>query len=97
MMKGLLGKKIGMTQIFDDTGAAVPATLIEAGPCFVTQIRDSGRDGYIAVQVGFEEVKPRRLTGGELGHLKTTIHLHFVICGNFAPRTRRSRRDKRSR
>jgi large subunit ribosomal protein L3 len=72
MMKGLLGKKIGMTQIFDDTGAAVPATLIEAGPCFVTQIRDSGRDGYIAVQVGFEEVKPRRLTGGELGHLKTT-------------------------
>jgi large subunit ribosomal protein L3 len=72
MMKGLLGKKIGMTQIFDETGAVVPATLIEAGPCFVTQIRHIERDGYKAVQVGFEEMKPRRMTGGELGHLKTT-------------------------
>lgn len=72
MMKGLLGKKIGMTQIFDETGAAVPATLIEAGPCFVTQVRNVERDGYQAVQIGFEELKPRRMTGGELGHLKTT-------------------------
>ena len=69
-MKGLLGKKIGMTQIFDETGAVVPITLIEAGPCYVTQIRDSGTDGYTAIQLGFEEIKPRRLTGGQLGHLK---------------------------
>ena len=69
MMKGLIGKKVGMTQIFDESGAAVPITLIEAGPCYVTQIRNSENDGYNAVQLGFEEVKPKRLTGGQLGHL----------------------------
>ena len=52
------------------TGAAVPVTLIEAGPCFVTQIRTVDANGYSAVQLGFDEVKPKRLTGGELGHLK---------------------------
>ena len=70
MLKGLIGKKIGMTQIFDDNGAAIPVTLIEAGPCFVTQIRTVEKEGYSAVQLGFEEVKPKRLTGGEIGHLK---------------------------
>jgi large subunit ribosomal protein L3 len=70
MLKGLIGKKVGMTQIFDDTGAAVPVTLIEAGPCFVTQVRRTEVDGYSAVQLGFDEVKPKRLTGGQLGHLK---------------------------
>jgi len=70
MLKGLIGKKIGMTQIFDDNGAAVPVTLIEAGPCFVTQIRSAKRDGYSAVQLGYGEIKPKRLTGGQLGHLK---------------------------
>jgi len=70
MLKGLIGKKIGMTQIFDDTGEAIPITLIEAGPCYVTQVRNVERDGYAAVQLGFGESKPRRLTGGELGHLK---------------------------
>ncbi len=70
MFKGLIGKKIGMTQIFDDNGAAQPVTLIEAGPCFVTQIRRVETEGYSAVQLGFEEVKPKRLTGGEIGHLK---------------------------
>lgn len=70
MMKGLIGKKVGMTQIFDENGAAVPITLIEAGPCYVTQIRNPENDGYNAVQLGFEEVKPKRLTGGQLGHLK---------------------------
>jgi large subunit ribosomal protein L3 len=70
MLKGLIGKKIGMTQIFDDNGAAVPVTLIEAGPCFVTQIRTVEKEGYSAVQLGFEEVKPKRLSGGEIGHLK---------------------------
>lgn len=70
MLKGLIGKKIGMTQIFDDNGAAVPVTLIEAGPCFVTLVRSVEKDGYSAVQLGFEEVKPKRLSGGEIGHLK---------------------------
>lgn len=70
MLKGLIGKKIGMTQIFDDNGAAVPVTLIEAGPCYVTQVRTPRTDGYSAVQLGFQEVKPKRLTGGQIGHLK---------------------------
>lgn len=70
MFKGLIGKKIGMTQIFDEKGAAIPVTIIEAGPCYVTQVRVKERDGYSAVQLGFGEVKPKRLTGGELGHLK---------------------------
>jgi large subunit ribosomal protein L3 len=70
MLKGLIGKKIGMTQIFDDAGASLPVTIIEAGPCFVTQIRTLEKDQYSAVQLGFEEVKPKRLTGGQLGHLK---------------------------
>ena len=70
MLKGLIGKKIGMTQIFDDNGAAVPVTLIEAGPCYVTQVRTIENDSYSAVQLGFSETKPKRLTGGQLGHLK---------------------------
>jgi large subunit ribosomal protein L3 len=70
MFKGLIGKKIGMTQIFDENGAALPVTLIEAGPCFVTQVRNVQNEGYSAVQLGFEEIKPKRLSGGELGHLK---------------------------
>ena len=70
MLKGLIGKKIGMTQIFDDGGTAIPVTLIEAGPCYVTQVRTIDNDGYSSVQLGFEEIKPKRLTGGQLGHLK---------------------------
>lgn len=70
MVKGLIGKKIGMTQIFDESGLAIPVTVIEAGPCYVTQVRLPEKDGYSAVQMGFSEVKPKRLTGGQLGHLK---------------------------
>jgi len=70
MLKGLIGKKVGMTQIFDPTGIAIPVTLIEAGPCYVTQVRRPEQDGYSAVQLGFDEVKPKRLSGGQLGHLK---------------------------
>jgi large subunit ribosomal protein L3 len=70
MLKGLIGKKIGMTQIFDETGAAIPVTLIEAGPCYVTQVRLPEKEGYAAVQLGFGEAKPKRLTSGQLGHLK---------------------------
>ncbi len=72
MLKGLIGKKIGMTQIFDEQGVAYPVTVIEAGPCYVTQVREPQREGYSAVQLGFSEVNPKRLTGGQLGHLKTS-------------------------
>lgn len=71
MLKGLIGKKVGMTQIFDEQGVAQPVTIIEAGPCFVTQVRNPEKDGYTAVQLGFGEIHPKRLTGGELGHLNT--------------------------
>ncbi len=70
MLKGLIGKKIGMTQIFDEQGVAYPVTIIEAGPCYVTQVRTTEKEGYSAVQLGFAEVHPKRLTGGQLGHLK---------------------------
>lgn len=69
-MKGLIGKKVGMTQIFDEKGAALPVTLIEAGPCYVTQVRKPSKEGYSAIQLGFEEVAARSLSGGRLGHLK---------------------------
>lgn len=69
-MKGMIGKKVGMTQIFDEKGNVVPVTVIEAGPCYVTQVRNDERDGYTAVQVGFGETKPARLTKGQLGHLQ---------------------------
>jgi large subunit ribosomal protein L3 len=68
-VKAILGKKVGMTQVFNEQGEAVPVTVIEAGPCYVTQIKTLERDGYEAVQLGFEEVKPQRLSGGEKGHL----------------------------
>jgi large subunit ribosomal protein L3 len=70
MFKGLIGRKVGMTQVFDDDGIAIPVTVIEAGPCYVAQIKTSEKDGYSAVQLGFNETKPKRLTGGQLGHLK---------------------------
>ena len=70
MLKGLIGKKLGMTQVFDDTGIATPVTVIEAGPCFVTQVRAAEKDGYSAVQLGFMEVSNKKLTSGQLGHLK---------------------------
>jgi len=70
MFKGLIGKKLGMTQVFDEIGNAIPVTLIEAGPCFVTQVRSVESNGYSAVQLGYGEVKSKKLTGGELGHLK---------------------------
>lgn len=69
-MKGLIGRKVGMTQIFDESGDVLPVTLIEAGPCYVVQVKTVGKDGYSAVQLGFGEVKPKRLTGGQVGHLK---------------------------
>ncbi len=69
-MAAILGKKLGMTQVFREDGTVVPVTVIEAGPCKVTAIRDPERDGYAAVQLGFDEVGEGRLSKAELGHLK---------------------------
>ena len=69
-MKGIIGKKVGMTQVFDDIGNVIPVTVIQAGPCYVTQICTAEKDGYVAIQLGFGETKPQRLTRGALGHLK---------------------------
>lgn len=68
MPTGLLGKKVGMTRIFDEAGAAIPVTVVEAGPCVVVQRKTTETDGYEAVQLGYEPVKPSRLNQPELGH-----------------------------
>jgi large subunit ribosomal protein L3 len=69
-MSGLLGKKIGMTRIFDELGNSIPVTVLHAGPCYVTQIKTEKKDGYDAVQLGFEEKKEKNVTKPILGHLK---------------------------
>jgi large subunit ribosomal protein L3 len=68
MIRGLIGKKVGMTQVFASTGEVVPVTVVEAGPCIVTQVKTSQNDGYEAVQLGFGQAK--RLTAPQKGHLK---------------------------
>ena len=67
-MSGILGKKIGMTSLFDENGEAVPCTVIEAGPCYVTQVRTQAKDGYDAVQLGFDEKKDRLVNKPLKGH-----------------------------
>jgi large subunit ribosomal protein L3 len=67
-MSGIIGRKLGMTQIFDESGAVVPVTVIEAGPCPVVQVRTDDRDGYTAVQLGFGAQKDSRATRAEKGH-----------------------------
>ena len=69
-MAAIIGKKLGMTQVFAEDGTRVPVTVIEAGPCAVTAVRDPDRDGYAAVQLAFGEAPERKLTRAELGHLK---------------------------
>ncbi len=69
-MNGLLGKKIGMTQIFEASGTAVPVTVVQAGPCFVVQVKTLKNDGYQAVQLGFGEKKAKNTTKPVLGHLQ---------------------------
>ena len=68
-MKAIIGKKVGMSQIFDENGHVIPVTVIEAGPCVVTQKKTVEKDGYAAVQLGFEDVSEKKLTKPELGHL----------------------------
>ena len=70
MKKAIIGKKVGMTQIFDESGKVIPVTVVEAGPCVVTQKKTNETDGYTAVQLGFEDVKESKLTKPEAGHLK---------------------------
>ncbi len=69
--KGILGRKLGMTQVWDDNNRVVPVTVIQAGPCRVVQLKTPERDGYSAIQLAFGETKPSRLNKPELGHLKT--------------------------
>ncbi len=84
VVKGIIGKKVGMTQVFDAQGKVTPVTVIQAGPCFVTQVRSAERDGYVAVQLGYEEVptythkdakgqeelRSKKISKGEFGHLQ---------------------------
>ena len=70
LQKAIIGKKVGMTQIFDESGKVIPVTVIEAGPCVVVQKKTTENDGYNAVQLGFQDVKESKLTKPELGHLK---------------------------
>ena len=70
MQKAIIGKKIGMTQIFDADGKVIPVTVIEAGPCSVTQLKTEEKEGYNAVQLGFADVAERKLNKPQLGHLK---------------------------
>jgi len=84
---GILGTKLGMTQVFDETGKAIPVTIIQAGPCHVTQLKTQQTDGYSAIQVGYYEVKAKALSKAEQGHLnKSSIapmrHLKEYRIGN---------------
>jgi len=69
-MQGLIGKKVGMTSLFDDEGKNVPCTVLQAGPCVVTQIKTVEKDGYFAVQLGFDDKKEKHSTKAEIGHFK---------------------------
>jgi large subunit ribosomal protein L3 len=70
MKKGIIGKKIGMTQIFDDNGNVIPVTIIEAGPCVVAQKKTVETDGYASVQLGFEDIAEKKLNKAQKGHFK---------------------------
>lgn len=70
MEKAIIGRKVGMTQIFDETGRIIPVTVIEAGPCVVVQKKEVEKDGYSSVQLGYQDIAQRKLSKPELGHLK---------------------------
>ncbi len=73
VIQGILGRKLGMTRLFDDTGVATATTIVEVGPCFVTQIKTLASDGYEAVQLGFDQVRPNKLNKPQRGHLKEGV------------------------
>nr|AIU44607.1 ribosomal protein L3 [Cyanophora paradoxa] len=84
MSIGILGTKLGMTQIFDETGNAIPVTIIQAGPCPITQLKTKATDGYNAIQVGYRETKEKNLTKAQLGHLQKTKNSALRILQEFA-------------
>ena len=88
-MKAIIGKKVGMSQIFDENGHVIPVTVIEAGPCVVTQKKTAEKDGYEAVQLGYEDVAEKKLSKPEVGHLNkagVSPKKHVIIsCGGQKP------------
>ena len=72
-MRGLIGKKIGMTQVFSDNGSLIPVTIVEAGPCVVTQVKTKTNDGYDAVQVGYSELKDKHSNKAQSGHFNNCL------------------------
>lgn len=83
MAKGIVARKLGMTQVFDAEGRSVPVTVLRAGPCFVTQLKTEDRDKYEAVQLGFERIRPALKTKAEIGHLKKNNMETFRILREF--------------
>jgi large subunit ribosomal protein L3 len=86
-MQGLIGKKVGMTSVFDENGKNIPCTVLQAGPCVVTQIKTKDKDGYFAVQLGFDEKKEKHTTKPEMGHFKkvnTTPKRKLIEFNGFA-------------
>ena len=94
-MKAIIGKKVGMSQIFDENGHVIPVTVIEAGPCTVVQKKTSEKEGYNAVQLGYEDVAEKKLTKGEMGHLnkagvkRSLFHVNPPYFQRAAPPARR--------
>ncbi len=82
-MRGIIGKKVGMTRVFDEAGNVVAATVIEAGPCYVTQVKTVEKDGYHAIQMGFGEKKEKRTTKPLLGHMKKSGKGPFAVLREF--------------
>ena len=83
MEKAIIGKKIGMSQIFDEAGKVIPVTVIQAGPCTVVQKKTEEKDGYNAVQLGYDDVPERKLTKPELGHLKKAGDVRKAVLREF--------------
>src|SRR5215210_3559155 len=87
--EGLLGKKLGMTQVFTAEGECIPVTIIEAGPCYVLDVKTEEKDGYTGVQLGFEPKKAQRATKAEQGHFQRSgqgafYHVREIRCDNQA-------------
>ena len=86
-MAGIIGKKIGMSSFFDQDGKSIPCTMIEAGPCIVTQIKNIEKDGYSAIQLGFEDKNQKKLKKSEIGHVKNAscqpLNTYFEFKNNY--------------
>ena len=88
MQKAIIGKKVGMTQIFDELGHVIPVTVVEAGPCVVAQKKTLENDGYVSVQLAYGDVAEKKLSKPELGHLKNSSWI-ALPSSKSAPRSRR--------